>query len=230
MAPPPKVGSMRRSTGSRVDSFVTGYRDARLRFFQYRHEAAVPTKVVLALGLAALTGVAAQVRVPLPFTPVPITLQTFVVLLAGIALGVRYGGLSQALYVGIGLAGVPWFQGGGAGVGHLLGPTGGYLVGFVAAAAFVGLLTARFGRARQLPGLLVVLVVANFVVIYGFGLPWLFVWLTAVKGATVTLVELLTLGLFPFVPGDVVKLLAAAAIGTAIAPVDLEDVGRTPAA
>lgn len=200
--------------GARLDR----YRAARRRFHAYRREADVVRLTALALGFAALTGLAAQVRVPLPFTPVPITLQTFAVLLAGIALGGRVGGLSQALYVAIGLGGVPWFTGGGAGPSHLLGPTGGYLVGFVAAAAVVGYLTDRFAAARELPALLGLLVVANFVVIYGFGLPWLYVWLSAVNGQAVSLAQLLTMGLLPFVPGDVVKLLAATAVGRALAP------------
>lgn len=207
-----------------VESVVTDYKDARLRFYRYRFQADRGTKTALALGLAALTGVAAQIRVPLPFTPVPITLQTFAVLLAGIVLGMRYGGLSQALYVGVGLAGVPWFQSGGAGLGHLLGPTGGYLIGFVAAAAAIGYVIDRYPRARRVPMLLGVLLVANFVVIYGVGLPWLFVWLSVVQGTAVSLMEVLTLGLFPFVPGDVVKLLGAAAVGTAIVP--MESYGR----
>lgn len=200
------------------------YRRARHRFYEYREAADTGSMVALALGFAGLTGVAAQVRVPLPFTPVPITLQTFAVLLAGIVLGAGYGGLSQALYVGVGLAGVPWFQGGGAGVSHLLGPTGGYIVGFVAAAALVGYATDRFARARRLPGLLAVLAIGNFVIIYGFGLPWLFGWLTVVQGSAVSLSELVTLGLLPFVPGDVVKLLGATAVGRAVAPT--ESLGR----
>lgn len=194
------------------------YRAARLRFFRYRFEADVVRKTVLALGFAALTGVAAQIRVPLPFTPVPITLQTFAVLLAGIVLGMRFGGLSQALYIGIGVAGVPWFQGGGAGPSHFLGPTGGYLLGFVVAAATIGYVIDRYPRARRLPALIGVLFVANFVIIYGFGLPWLLAWLTVITGSSVTLTEWLTAGLIPFIPGDIVKLLAAVAIGRAIVP------------
>lgn len=196
------------------------YRDARRRFFRYRHEAGVRRKAALAGGFAALTGAAAQVRVPLPFTPVPITLQTFAVLLAGVVLGMRFGGLSQGLYVGTGLAGVPWFQGGSAGVGHLLGPTGGYLVGFVGAAVAVGYVVDRYQVARRFTRLAVVLTAANFLIIYGVGVPWLYAWSTVVAGSTVTLPELLTMGLWPFVPGDVVKLFAAAAIGAAITPVE----------
>lgn len=212
---------MMRSSGILpVESVVTDYKEARLRFFQYRVGADYRTKTGLALGLAALTGVAAQVRIPLPFTPVPITLQTFAVLLTGIVLGTRYGGLSQALYVGIGLAGVPWFQGGGAGVGHLLGPTGGYLIGFVVAAVGVGYAIDHYPRTRRPPVLLGVLLVANFLIIYGLGLPWLFAWLTVISETSVTLMDGLAMGLFPFIPGDIVKLLGALAVGTAITPME----------
>lgn len=205
---------------SRVGRVVYKFKTARLRFYRYRTRAAFPQQLALAVGLAGLTGIAAQIRIPLPFTPVPITLQTFAVLLAGIFLGGHYGGLSQVIYVGVGMAGVPWFQGGGAGMGHLLGPTGGYLVGFVAAAAAIGYVVDRYHRVRRLRYLVSVLFVINFVVIYGFGLPWLFGWLTLVKGSTVTLSQLLTMGLVPFVPGDVVKLVAAALVGTAFTPAE----------
>lgn len=203
-----------------VTGVLTAYKNARLRFFRYRREATVAPKIALAVGLAAVTGLAAQIRVPLPFTPVPITLQTFAVLLAGIVLGMRFGGLSQAFYIGGGLVGVPWFRGGGAGLGHLLGPTGGYLIGFVVAAVAIGYLVDRYRIANRLPVLLGVLILVHFTIIYGFGLLWLYTWSTVVMGSTMTLLELLTMGLFPFIPGDSVKILAAAAIGTAITPVE----------
>lgn len=208
------------------DRAATRFRSLRLEFFEFRARASVLTQVSLALGFAGLTGLAAQIRIPLPFTPVPITLQTFAVLLAGVVLGLRTGALSQALYVGIGLAGVPWFQGAGAGLGHLLGPTGGYLVGFVAAAAVVGWLTGRSSRFRRLPALLVVLGFGNLL-IYAVGLPWLYGWVAAVQGYPPGLLELLTLGLFPFVLGDLVKLGGAAAVARVITP--REAVGATAA-
>lgn len=208
------------------DRAATRFRSLRLEFFEFRARASVLTQVSLALGFAGLTGLAAQIRIPLPFTPVPITLQTFAVLLAGVVLGLRTGALSQALYVGIGLAGVPWFQGAGAGLGHLLGPTGGYLVGFVAAAAVVGWLTGRSSRFRRLPALLVVLGFGNLL-IYAVGLPWLYGWVAAVQGSPPGLLELLTLGLFPFVLGDLVKLGGAAAVARVITP--REAVGATAA-
>lgn len=215
---------MHRSSNHAIESAVDEFKHARLRFFRYRYEANVARKVALSLGFAALTGVAAQVRIVLPFTPVPITLQTFAVLLAGIALGARWGGASQALYAGFGAAGVPWFAGTSAG----LGPTGGYIVGFVFAAALVGYLVDRHVQARRFPSLLAIFLVANFVVIYGFGLPWLYGWLTLVNGSPLTVMELLTMGLFPFVAGDLVKLLGAAAVGKAMTPLEPYGVERQP--
>lgn len=201
-------------------TLVDRFRARRSSFYRYRRDADVAHAVALALGVAALTGLAAQVRIPLPFTPVPITLQTFAVLLAGVALGARWGGLSQALYVGLGAGGVPWFTGWGGGAAHLAGPTGGYLVGFVVAAAFVGWSLDRFPAARRGARLVGVLLVANFGVIHVLGLGQLWVWLTVVEGSPVTVVELLGLGSLPFVPGDLVKLLAAAAVARVATPME----------
>lgn len=87
---------------------------------------------------AALTAVVSPVKIPLGFTPVPITLQTLMVLLSGAVLGARYGALSQALYLLVGALGLPVFAGGGSGFGAILGPTGGYLLSYPLAAATVG--------------------------------------------------------------------------------------------
>ena len=95
-----------------------------------RHRAVT---VVMVIGFALLTASAAQVRIPLPFTPVPITGQTFAVLLAGAALGSRAGAASQGLYVLLGLV-FPVYAGGASGFDHAVGATGGFLLGFVLAA------------------------------------------------------------------------------------------------
>ncbi|WP_248515128.1 biotin transporter BioY [Salinarchaeum laminariae] len=187
------------------------------QLYRFRREADVLETLLLVGGFAALTGLAAQVRIPLWFTPVPITLQTFAFLLAGLVLGARYGGLSQGLYVGGGAVGIPWFQSMGAGFGHLAGPTGGYLVGMFVSTLFVGYVVDRFHVREQLPVLLSVLAVASGLV-YVVGLPWLFVWSTVISGGSVGAWELLTMGLFPFVLGDIVKLVGAASIGRLFAP------------
>ena len=115
----------------------------RYTCFHWRFEQSIPMKLLLALGMAAVTGLLAQVRVPLPWTPVPITGQTLAVLLAGVALGKWWGGASMFIYAGLGVAGVPWFQGWGGGLSHLAGPTGGYIVGFILAALFLGYFTDK---------------------------------------------------------------------------------------
>lgn len=209
---------MSRTEPSALDEALSGFKRARLRFFEYRAETGVGQRAGLAVALAALTGLAAQVRIPLPFTPVPITLQTFAVLLSGVVLGARWGGASQGLYAGLGAAGVPWFAGATAGVGRIVGPTGGYIVGFVLAAAAVGYVVDRSARARRPLALVGLLFAANFLVVYGVGLPWLYGWLSFVQGGSPTVVRVFELGLVPFVVGDVVKLLAAAGVGYVVLP------------
>jgi biotin transport system substrate-specific component len=143
----------------------------------------------------------AQVRVPLPFTPVPITGQTFAVLLVGAALGSKRGAASLLAYLGMGALGLPFFAGGAAGVKHLLGPTAGYLLGFVVAAWLVGWLAER-GLERRLPQALLVFL-AGEVAIYLLGVGWL----TFVLGS---LQKALLAGFFPFLIGDAIKCVAAA--------------------
>src|SRR3989339_1476470 len=94
--------------------------------------------MVFAALFAALTAAVAWFKIPLPFTPVPITLQTLVVLLSGAMLGSTYGTLAMILYVVVGALGLPVFAGGGSGIGALLGPTGGYLFSYFIAAFFIG--------------------------------------------------------------------------------------------
>ncbi len=97
--------------------------------FRWRYELSIPKKLALVVGMTVLTGLLAQVRFLLPWSPVPITGQTFAALLAGVLLGRWWGGASLAIYAGLGFAGVPWFNGLSSG----LGATGGYIIGFVLA-------------------------------------------------------------------------------------------------
>ena len=155
----------------------------------------------LVIGFALLTAAAAQVRVPLPFTPVPVTGQTFAVLLAGAALGSRAGAASQGLYVLLGLGGLPFFSGGNGGWDYATGPTLGYLVGFVVAAAVVGSLAERQQDrtiATALPAFL-----AGTVVIYLFGVGWL------IASLPTDLTDALVKGMVPFVVGDLLKVALA---------------------
>ena len=141
----------------------------------------------------------AQIRVDLPFTPVPITGQTLGVLLVGAALGARRGALSLMLYLAEGAMGWPVFAGGAAGALYLLGPTGGYLVGFVPAAWLVGALAER-GWDRR-PGRMFLTMALGNAVIYLLGV----LWLARFVGLPAALVK----GMVPFLPGDALKILLA---------------------
>jgi biotin transport system substrate-specific component len=190
----------------------------KFEVFRWRCKLSLPKKLALALGIALLTGLAAQLRVQLPWSPVPITGQTFAVLLAGVLLGKWWGGVSLALYAGLGIAGVPWFTGFGSGLGYLAGPTGGYVIGFVFAALFLGYFTDKYVRARSLVSMLALMLFANFVLIYVPGLLQLGLWLNIVKGQPVTFSSLLMMGAIPFIVGDITKAVLAAAIARGITP------------
>ena len=146
--------------------------------------------------LAAL----AQVEIVLPFTPVPITGQTFGVLLIGAALGSRRGAASILAYITAGALGLPFFAGGGSGLRILTGATAGYLAGFIAAAFAVGWLSER-GLERRV-GTSIIPFLAGTIIIYACGV----VWLSVVVGG---LSEAIRLGVLPFLPGDALKLVAA---------------------
>ncbi len=151
--------------------------------------------VLLVAGFSLLIALGAQVAIPLPFTPVPVTLQTLVVLVAGALLGSARAGAAVLAYLGEGFAGLPVFSGGSAGVAHLLGPTGGYLVGFLAAAYVVGLLVER-GASRAWPATLAAMVAGN-IILYVPGVLWL--------GVFTGMGKAVALGFVPFAIGDALK-------------------------
>lgn len=199
-------------------TYVERYRVARYNAFKWRYELSIAKKLGLVFGMAVLTGLVAQIGILLPWSPVPITGQTFAVLLAGVLLGRWYGGLSQLIYAVLGVAGVPWFGGWTGGTGVLFGPTGGYIIGFVLAAWFIGYFTDTRIRSRNFLPMLGLMLFANFVLIHGSGLMQLGLYLTLVKGLKLTLVKLLWMGTIPFIPGDVLKAVAAAAATKSITP------------
>lgn len=156
-------------------------------------------EALLVLGASVLIALAAQVAIPLPFSPVPVTGQTFAVLLVGALLGSRRGALSLLAYLAEGVVGLPVFAGGSGGLVRLLGPTGGYLLGFVASAWVVGWLCEQ-GWGRRVKTALLAMLAGN-IVIYLCGL----LWLAHFVGGE----RVLALGLLPFIPGDLFKLLLA---------------------
>lgn len=158
----------------------------------------------LVVGFAVLLGLSAQISIPLGFTPVPLTGQTFAVLVGAAALGPLRALGGSALYLALGLVGVPWFAGGAGGISVASAPTFGYLVGFLAASLVVGLM-ARRGFDRRFIGMAAVMVVGN-VVIYAFGATWL------AASIHVSLAKAITLGVTPFLVGDLIKLALADAL------------------
>lgn len=194
-----------------IKNMFVKYESAKFNFFKWRFESTFANKVVLAFGFACLTGLLAQVRFYLPFTPVPVTGQVFAVLLSGVILGKWYGGLSQGLYAGIGAAGLPWFTGVKGGMDILSGVTGGYIVGFIAAALVIGWFTDRYIRSRSFTGLLI-LMVFGIGVIHLFGI----IQLSAVLNMNAQ--TAFEKGSLPFIAVDVYKAMIAAAIAAAVAP------------
>ena len=158
------------------------------------------TLILLGSWLVALF---AQIEIPLPFSPVPITGQTFAVLLIGALLGSKRGVAAMLAYIAQGTAGLPFFAGGASGFGILTGATAGYLAGFIVAVYVVGLLAER-GMERSFRTSVIPFLVGT-VIIYAFGVTWLSIVLHSTAKA-------LAAGLLPFLIGDAIKLFAAAAV------------------
>lgn len=160
--------------------------------------------LLLVVGGALLVAAAAQVQVPLPFTPVPLSGQTLAVSLVGASLGARRGALSLVLYLLAGAVGLPFYAGGEGGLAPLLGPTVGYLVGFVGAAALIGAMAERRADRRPLTAFFSFL--AGSAVIFACGVAGLMLTLD------LSLSEALVQGVLPFLPGDLVKSALAAGL------------------
>lgn len=162
--------------------------------------------------MAAVTAVAAQITVPL--APVPFTLQVLAVILSGLLLGVRIGALSQAIYVLVGAVGVPVFSGFTGGLGHVLGPTGGYLISYPIAAAVAGLAAQTVARASRRRALLTAFLwgCAGLIVIYVLGATWLAIV------SDLSPAQAVATGVLPFVVFDLIKVALAALVAVAAAP------------
>ena len=153
-------------------------------------------KAIFVASFIILTALGAYVRIPIPFTPVPVTLQTFFVILCGAVLGRKLGTFTQVSYVMLGALGMPIFQGYGAGFLHIAGPTGGYLAGFAVAAFLVGTLTEKKCNVILAMSL-------GLLAIYACGIAWL------MAGYRFGLTKAVSLGVIPFIPGAIAKLLVA---------------------
>ncbi len=163
--------------------------------------AGLATDAILVIAGAGLVALAAQIEIMLGFTPVPISGQTFAVLLVGASYGPVLGASSLLLYFFVGLLGAPVYSGGDGGWDIVKGATGGYLIGFVVAALLIGWLAQRQWDRRFNSAVAAML--TGSVVIYAFGLPWL------AQTQDFGLEATLEAGLYPFVVGDLLKLYLA---------------------
>ncbi len=175
-----------------------------------RTDLSIPIRAAAVVFVTVLTAVAAQVSLPLPFTPVPFTLQPMVVLVGGAALGARLGMASQVLYLLAGIAGLSVFATSAVlpqGFLRLLGPTGGFLMAYPFAAFVAGWLAERGFDRRYVTS--VIAMGAGLTLIFALGVAW-FAWFAA--PAPVGLSQALQLALYPFIVVDVIKILLAATV------------------
>jgi len=195
-----------------TSAYVDRYRYWRHTAFRWRTDLSVAQKVALALGMACLTGLSAQLRIHLWFTPVPITGQVFAVLFSGVLLGAGYGCLSQTLYLGIGACGAPWFQGWVGGVSYLSHTvTLGYLMAFVVVPLVIGGLSERYIIARGFfPQLGLMLIAVAIIYLSGAA------YLAAMLHTDVH--QTMKLAVTPFIPWDLAKAAAVAGISATLLP------------
>ena len=198
---------------------IDSYYDTRKNVFERIQDASMATKLLMSLMMACLTGIMAQIIIPLPWTPVPITAQTFAVLCSGLFLGRKYGCLSQILYIVLGIAFVPWFGGMTGGIDVVLGSTGGFFLGFIITSYFIGYIAEKYSEARNFKKMAITIGIANFALIYIPGLAGLALFL-GMQGTPVGIVDLLMMGLVPFIAGDIVKILGAATVSKVFLPKD----------
>ncbi len=156
---------------------------------------------------AALIAVSSYISIPLPFSEAPLTLQTLAVLLCGLLLSPRYAAAAPALWLLMGAIGLPVFSGGKAGIATVFGPTGGYIFGFVIAAAIIALLR---GKQANLLRFSIAAAIGNFLVIYPLGVIGLMLVLKLPLAAAIAT------GITPFIVADIIKLIAAVMIGMAV--------------
>lgn len=193
-----------------ITLYINKFKELRYNFFKWKYKTGYVYKLLLAFNFALLTAILAQVKFYLPGNVlVPITGQTFAVLLAGVILG-RWGGISQIMYVGLGAAGLPWFA-------NITGSTIGYLIGFILASFFLGYITEKYVRSRKFYILLFLMFFATFVLIYLPGLTYLYFYMNSF-GVTLNILELLSIAVIPFIIGDVIKAVAAAFFAKTITP------------
>ena len=185
----------------------------RCQVFAWRESRGIVSKLSLCFGMAAITGLLSGIRIPLPFTPVPITGQVLGVFLGSIYLGRFYGGLSQIFYVILGLCGIPWFAGWkGISIFQFLSvPSAGYLIGFIFAGFYLGSVVDRKIKNRFFIQQILSMVVATLI-IYLFGTLHLAIVLK------LNLKQVIVMGVLPFILVDLLKAVIAASLSYSILP------------
>jgi biotin transport system substrate-specific component len=158
--------------------------------------------------MAAL--IAAGSYLAIPIGPVPIVLQNLFIFLSGLLLGRRWGVVSVTVYILVGACGLPIFSIGRGGIGHILGPTGGYLIGYIPAVYLIGIISEKTGHRSVYD---VIAMICGSIIIYACGITWLKI----LTGMTFS--KTLVVGMFPFLPGDALKIAVAVPIAKAIRPV-----------
>lgn len=190
---------------------IDNYLKTRYLFFKWRYSLTFVNKLALASGMACVTGLLAQVCIRLPFTPVPITGQVLGVLLSGVVCGGAFGSISQIIYLGLGMAGVPWFAAGASGNIFLLSGSGGYIIGFVFAPLVIGRYSDKYIGARTFLSQLKFMIL-GVGIIYLFGA--IILALTIKAGFWETMIK----GVIPFILIDVGKASIAAGFSSSILP------------
>lgn len=201
-----------------ITSNIDKLHEMQYSWYNWRNNASTLTMVLLSFVIACFTGLMAQVSLAIPWSPVLITFQTFAVLLAGVFLGGKYGGFSMILYALLGILGMPWFTNMNHGLDFIFAASGGYIIGFIFAAAVIGYVFDHYVNARKPIQTVVLMIIANFVFIYIPGLMGLYNAMLLKTGTPLTISELLLMGLVPFIVGDLIKIAIASGITTSILP------------
>lgn len=201
-----------------MNTTMEAYYQKRSTLYNYVRNGNTYEKIIYAFLMACFTGIAAQIVIPLSWTPVPITLQSFAVMTAGIILGRKYGTLSMILYCLLGIF-IPWYSGMTGGLSVLIGSNAGYFLGFIICAYFVGTISDKIPKSRKFLGMSGTLLIANFILIYIPGLTVLYLAMYT-QGISLSLIQLLMMGLIPFIFGDILKVLASSALSKIVMPKD----------
>jgi len=181
-----------------------------IKYYEWRSKIEIWEKLIFSFIGAFLIGITAQIKINLPWTPVPIVGSTFGVVLTSVLLGRNWGAISTIIYVLLGSIGIPWFAGFTGGLNIIIGPTGGYLLGFILASYFIGYVIDKFPKSRNFIPLTLIMIISHLILIYIPGLIQLSLWYVLAMGKEFDFVKILWMGAIPFIPGDIIKSIFAA--------------------